>query len=400
MLYILLFMLMIVAGVCIKDKEKDKKAFIFFWSILTLMLLFRYGQGSDYFNYDLVYRSIGGLDTLRNASDIGFNALVFIFKFFGFKYEMFSAFIALISMIFVYMGINKLSKNKVLSLATFYSLYYMVYLISGIRQGLVLSIFLGVLIPLLINKKNIFYIIGVIVAATIHMSALVLLPLVIVNFIDFSKVKTVIILLITSLVFKVFGIQSLLISILPEAISKRVSYYLNGDISLFAIANRVLFFVIIYYLFMKATDDEKNQNKISMSIYNIGLILYILLMDSPLMASRLTAYMKVAEVILIGNLILLQKVNLKVIIRYSAVTLLVYVMLIKNISAALYQGNYYGDVTVMNYPYISILNKEDIFGYKTMNDRSYISIFSGKYQYEVREPEWFEKLPDLNDIDW
>ncbi|MGL5150738.1 MAG: EpsG family protein [Clostridium sp.] len=395
MIYLVLFVAMIICSFMCKDKEKNDKYYKVFFFILTGMLIIRYGEGPDYFNYQYVFNQINLLSDLRSLGDVGFNLIIFLFKQVSDSYILFSAMIGGVSMIFINSFIKRYSTNKLLSLTVFYPFYYMVYLFSAVRQGLAMTIFCAFLIPLLLNKKYIKYVVGVLLLSLLHMSAIFTLALVVVPFINFVNPKVFVAFLSAILVFKLLGVQGFFIELLPDYLQLRATSYIGGGISLSAVIQRVGLLVIIGVLYWKGSNEEKEKNKGLMNLYIVGFLIYIVLMDMNAIASRLNAYIKIIEVILIANFVPVVLAYKKELIKYSMIALLCYAILIKNVKMTMYQSDYYDSKSMLQFPFVTIFNQGDIFKYKDIKDTRILNFFGSKYQWPPAEIEDFEELPDI-----
>lgn len=393
MIYIAIQLVLILCCFIVKDKKNSEQFYKVFFGFLTLFLIFRYGQGSDYFNYNIIFNNIDSYEKIFTSGDPGFNILILIMRNIGISYIQFSAIIAIASMALVYRFFNKFCENKLVALTIFYPIYYMVFWYSAIRQGLTMSIFMGVLLPLLSKKKYIYYIIVTIISASLHLSAIFLLILLIVKFIPLYNKKIFGGILISIIIYQIFNLQNLLIKMLPEHFQYRISTYLSDGISYSALLNRVFIFFIVIYLFYKSNEEAKKNNLFLLNIYIFGLFLYMILMTSPAIASRLNFYIKVIDCVIIANLV---PINIKSKIEIGQMIIissLLTILLIKNISSLLYQGNYYSYVTIIDYPYISILNKDSIHSYRQASeDIRYKGLFPVKYQWPIVIDEELEKF--------
>ncbi|WP_300386580.1 EpsG family protein [Clostridium sp.] len=384
MIYILIQLVLIMCCFIIKDKEKKEMVYKISFIFLVLFLIIRYGQGSDYFNYNIIFNNIVGYENVFQLGDPGFNILIVFTRSLGISYIQFNSIIAIISMMLIYRFFNKFCEDKLLGLTVFYPVYYMVFWFSAIRQGLAISIFVGILLPLLYNKKYILYIIGTIITATFHLSAMFLLVLIVVKFIPLYNKKVFGGLSILIILYQVFNIQNLLIKMLPQVFQSRIYVYLSDGISYGALANRLIIFFIIMYLFYRNNEKSEEYNLFLINIYIFGFFLYLILMKSPTIASRLNFYIKIIDCVLIANLACVgAKANIKT-FRLLLVSAIMIVILIKNISSLLYQGNYYSYVSVMDYPYITVFNKDSIHSYRQISeDIRYRGLYPVKYQWPV-----------------
>ncbi|MGB7595199.1 MAG: EpsG family protein, partial [Erysipelotrichaceae bacterium] len=112
---------------------------------LGLMAIFRFGAGSDYFSYSYLYylsskSSILKLFSTLKDQEIGFKLLMFPFRFLHLPYEAFVASIAILIMTLMYFWIQKNAKSVSLSYLVYYSFFFMVWNLSSLRQGLVITI--------------------------------------------------------------------------------------------------------------------------------------------------------------------------------------------------------------------------------------------------------------------
>lgn len=111
-----------------------------------------------------------------SARDPGYDFFVKIFQYFSENYQVYLIFIAALFMIPFTVWILRESKNPFISFVLYSSLFYSFFSITGIRQTI--STVMVVLIgdKLIKNKKLIPFVIIVLLASTIHASALVFLP--------------------------------------------------------------------------------------------------------------------------------------------------------------------------------------------------------------------------------
>ncbi|WP_411169883.1 EpsG family protein [Clostridium sp. MB05] len=395
MLYIAIELALVLCCFIIKDKDKKDNVYKIMFLLLTLLLVFRYGQGTDYFNYNIIFNNLGGYQNIFNAGDPGFNVLILLTRSIGISYIQFNAIIAIISMLLVYRFFHKFCENKLLALTVFYPVYYMVFWYSAIRQGLAMSIFVGVLLPLLHKKKYISYVIGTIITASFHLSAMFLLVLLVVKFIPLYNKKVFTGIFTTIILYQILGVQNLLIKILPSHFQSRIYVYLSDSISYSGLLNRLFIFFIVIYLFYSSSEEKKENNLFLLNIYIFGLFLYLILMTSPAIASRLNFYIKIVDCVLIANLAPMYIKTKIEIGKMAIISGIMIILLIKNINSLLYQGNYYSYVNVINYPYVTIFNKDSIHSYMQINsDERYRGLFPVKYQWPVVLDKDFEKIPD------
>ncbi|MBR0385100.1 MAG: EpsG family protein, partial [Erysipelotrichaceae bacterium] len=125
------------------------------------MLALRYGQGSDYFSYERVFNNFGSLsDVLEGRNvlnvEIGFQILCAVFPL---DYRCFVGVISVFEMAMLYRYCRRYSRYPMVSLLIAFPTLYLTYYFSAIRQGIVLAVVLGILLPLMEKKQFFAYLI-------------------------------------------------------------------------------------------------------------------------------------------------------------------------------------------------------------------------------------------------
>ena len=360
-------------------KDLENKLFVFFLILLWLMLSFRYGQGTDYFNYKQLFYSINSLsDVIFNPnnvhSEIGFR---FLYWLFGKNFEFFIFCISSFEMFMISIYIQKYSNNKMFSLFLFYPVYYLIYFFSALRQGFAIAFFVGLLYPLLVKKDYKFFLIGVLFLSLFHSSSLILIIIPFLLKIDMKKMFQLLVFSFFIGIFFCFLFDNSYVK--DIAFLAKISNYWSGKISILALLNRLLYFSMIYiYLFLSknylSKIDDKELFEFDFKILNIGFLVYLILMGSPLIASRLMIYFQVVEIIFLGKLIFYRGFQLSTFKNYLCIFVKIIIILliimncIKNVNANITQGNYKESTNIFNYPYVSIFNKDRIWDYKEKYD--------------------------------
>ncbi len=365
-----------------ETRTAEKIEFWFCFLILTGMLVFRYGQGSDYFGYRYNYYKISDVAITFPNYDVhgetGYQLVCNIFRILHIPFEGFIAFMSILQMGFLLVFLKRYKVAYSFALLLIYPTLYLTYLASGMRQGLAIVFFLGVLLPLLENRRYFAYIVGTLLCMTFHTVSVVFLVLLIPM--KIRKVSTLQIL--TALAWLAGCIlstregQSLIMAL---GISK-LNYYLeNGaGINLAAIAERLLFTGIITWLYLKLCKIGKcsDRFRFAYSCYLMAMALYGGLLWNDLVASRTASMLRFIEVyLLIYGIRQMRRGS-----RYLLVIILVAFetfMTVKNIQAAIDQGPYVQDVTVATYPYVSVFNRQEIYQYRLVPNK-YINL-----------PDWY-----------
>lgn len=365
----------------IDKRENRKYVFRMVSVLLTGLLCFRYGQGTDYWAYKQQYNY-----TRADASlwinelyhgELGWHIIMVLFKRIGFSFEMFIGLISLLMMILTIKFIDKYSPYKCLSLLLLYPTYYLTYYSSALRQGLVLAAFLGIGLDLLQRKEWLKYCCLILLLVFVHSSTAILFIL---PFVSRWQGKKPGKWLIVAFVFAVICGYSGILKLVANFIG--ISDYFNVSISYSAIILRAMLFFFIYYLNKCSKPYRKDRIITSLySYYTLGFVIYIMLAFSSTLSQRLTMPMKAIEIVLVPLLcyeIYEMKKNGSVpknkvlYIRYGKYSMLLFgliivimldVELVKNIGSYITQGEYKEGITIMNYPYISIFDKDNIFEY-------------------------------------
>lgn len=332
--------------------------------ILSIILAFRYGQGSDYFAYKRIYESCSTFEeALYNPykvhGETGFRLLCYCFR--G-KFERFVVFVSFFEMWMLCRGINRFSRNKWLSLCIFFPTGYMTYYFSALRQGITIAVFVGYLLGCIEDKKWDKYYISVLILCTIHSAAFILLimPLIL----KFSQ-KNVLLLTallgMSGILFYLPFVKTLLSS-LPYLGGKLESSFDHG-INILAMVERVGYLCLMLMLLFHINKNIVSKEiKDFVKLYCFGVGIYFFFSFSAGISSRVMIYFKILEIFIMPCLLSFHG-RWRQMVNIACVSLMT-IMLVKNINSYLGQGSYYSDVSTLQYPYISIYNKEKIMKYR------------------------------------
>lgn len=362
--FILLFIL--CAGVLLQQLFNDlvnRKVYLILFIILFGILVFRYGQGTDYFAYKRIYNQITRTTAFSSNlhTEFGFKVIGLVLKYVELPFEAFIGLFATLSMFLTHKAVIRFipSKYSALFLLLLFPMIYLTYFFSGIRQGFVIALFLGVLLPALLEKSYLKYYLICILSVSIHTSAFILLFVPIVPFINR---KGFLVLSLASTLFLVLSIITDLWQLVYLWIN--ISYLGLTEFSIFGILDR-LFMVLLIILLSKEEEPIPVEIQMLIKIYYIGFCIALALGNIPLFSQRLTAPIKAIEILLLPNLLHIRHSNSKV-AEKNSIPLLIFVLFLysfvftaKNINAFIFQQGYV-DTSIFNYPYISIFNKGKI----------------------------------------
>lgn len=374
----LLLLVLLLFGVAVEAylKRTPKRLYIFTMFVMGLMFIFRYGQGTDYFAYKWIFSyipenaSFSQLRSLNINSEIGWRLLCQGAKKIGMSFEMLVVLVSMVEWIGFSRFIRLYCPRKMLALLMAYHTFYLTYMFSALRQGLVLCLFIGFLLPWFMKKQYAKFVLGCVVCSAFHSVALVGLLLFLVRLKMFESPQKMILSVVACFAVGIALSTGIFNGILRVVLPDRVlSHYFKKISISIALVERFVMYAIVMYLYMHYSKHvaykglEMSETMcFFMRVYTLSVMAYALLMWSPLLASRATYTFKIAEVILVSKLATKRIRFKKLIPIFVAVVSLV--MYAKNIDTYLIQGWYYNDVNVLNYPYFSLLEKDEISNYR------------------------------------
>lgn len=270
----------------------QRKKTLFFVMLISILAIFRYGVGADYFNYLYLYQNLsdsfmGEILNPVGGQEVGFRLVgVFLKKIFD-SYQIYSSIIILINLYFLNKTFKKYSLNPLLSFLTYYCFFYFVWSFSALRQGLVLTI-LSYQVINLGEKSPKKFLLLVLALSFIHKSALVYIFFYLVLKIKMNP-KT-----LNKLSLIIFSISFLFSRIIEKYLMKipRISFYINHQ-NFFNFQSIVRIFLLILGLIVykkKYGREQINANKKIILIYVYSFLLYFILKPSETVAARLSIY--------------------------------------------------------------------------------------------------------------
>lgn len=373
-LYIVVWILLCV--VTIKDAAapgSERSRRLEFWMcflILTAMLALRYGQGMDYFSYRRIYLSISEVEiTFPDYAwnkDIGYALLCNIFRVLQFPFEGFVAIVSVAEMGLLLSFVRRYHIEQTIALFLAFPTLYLTWFLSGIRQGLVIAIFLGVLFPLLEKKRYIWYSVGVLLCALIHNGAVVYLALLAAEVIhNISRLQ--ILSLLAWLVGLVLSTPQGVDLVRSLGISRLNGYLTQSSANLLACAERLLFLIIVTWLYTKLCKMGKCRKtfQCAYKCYLMGMAFYGIFMWNDLVASRTCAFLRFIEIyLLIYSIQQMARAS-----RYLFVIALVALesfMVVKNLDASVDSTLKSAELNGITYPYVSVFDENEIYRYRNI----------------------------------
>jgi hypothetical protein len=119
---------------------------------------------------------------------------------------------------------------------------------------------------------------------------------------------------------------------------------------------------MLFYYSWKEEVELQKEDPWWIKAYLFGQILFFALMPYMLIATRVYICFKVLELWFVPNMLLLNN-------RYRQIVAVYFVMLmtlvyVGNVNTYIYEANYKDSVNCINYPYVSVFNKEDLWDYR------------------------------------
>lgn len=355
MLYFILLYLAILY--LLKDKIKRKTLIILSTIPLLAIIWTRYGLGADYFSYEDMYnklevQSLGSLFNNYYNIEVGFKLLMWPFRLLHLPFWVFLGLINSSATLLIVKWIDDNSEDPALSILLFYSMFFLVWVLSALRQSIVLAVGLYFLFNRKKNLSILQTIILVMVLFSIHNSALFLLFFVILRKFNWNK-KFHLAFLSTALITTLLPMGKIvsIFSFLP-GVSKIVNSYLDSSSAFYDFPGlvRLGLFLIVFYFYDRLEDKKEVADSIL-----FGFSTYFLLKFSEITASRATIFTFFLIIIIAPDIMKTIRFN-----QRAIQTVLIPIFVItgttvyftKEFRTMISQTEYLDDVTFLTYPNI------------------------------------------------
>jgi len=300
---------------------------LFVCSIFILVAGLRYETGVDWRGYQDYYNQIPSMDMaiIRNNTqdifvtlDVGYALLNSFLKMLGGGLQTIFFIISFAISTLLLINVKSYSKYVLIGFILYYSYFFFVFDMSGIRQGLALQIFIFSL-RYIGERKFGKYVAMIALASSIHWSALLLVPLYFILNFKASKIFSLIFIIIGTIIFS-FQIKMISgplnwiaehIQYFPLLQDKIVAHTSNEVLSnprqwdLYSIYNYVRCLIII--ILCNKYDIKLAKNiKYYNIFYNLLLLQFFSLFylyEFTVISERIRFYFLFSEIILVPNLI-------------------------------------------------------------------------------------------------
>lgn len=314
MYYILLIIsiLLLVVSLTFNKKYKFISKFIIFLFFMFFICLigFRYGVGRDYFTYEYMFNNqkyLSGIEPL-------YSMLMYIIKTFFNKFHYLTFIMALLTNIFIYLGLKK--RNVSIDFFAISIIIYisdLAFIYSNVmRQGVAVAIFFYSSIYIKERKLN-KYLLFILLGAGFHYSILLMIPLYWLHNLNIKSSKYITLICI-SYILVATNIANKILNIAAKYID-RYSYYSDSNLiinsSTEVLSLGVLVKVILsIILIVLSYNVKESKYRLEINYYKIGIIINILAL-STFMFDRIGIYFSVFSIVAIPELIKISKSRTK-----------------------------------------------------------------------------------------
>ncbi len=373
-LYLIVFLLVAAGAVWERFRpEYGKKIYWVCWGLMTAALCFRFGQGTDYAGYHAGYDTQPLVVDLAKSyfwgvyPEIGWRVLSVVFRgILHAPFWIFTAALGLADMLLLHRFLkNFVKEGRSLGLVVAYPALYLIYMLSGLRQGLAICVLLGFALPFYMKKKWGRFVLCVLLAGSFHKVGFAWLALIPVYYLPFSWLPVLIgVAAAGGLLLQIEAVQNLIVSLIPFYSYRLYQLLFSGGMSLPAIGERVLSFLVVLFLFQKLPEEERHISSLEplMKVYTCTILFYLLMSGNSYYASRYASVFKVMEIALAPCL--LKNRDFWRQAGFAFFGALALLMSVKNINAMIREGFYDAEkINWLNYPYVSVFQREDIEQY-------------------------------------
>lgn len=294
MLYFSFLYLLIL--VFIGKKYEDRTRFFLVLFPFVLIIFLRYGIGADYFSYERIYEAVdpydlaGSFYNLPNVEPM-YVIINAIAHFFRLPYHLFSGLFASLLTLLILKWLQGNSPRFELSALLYYSILFIYWNISALRQGLVVTVLLFVYFNEEYHFKVWQKILSVVVLFFIHPTAIIVPVIYIIAMFNWTKGEFYILLILAPVLRKV---AKILINIIPPSIpylGKLFKYLDYDSIQLLSFPSLMRFAFIIFIVHHYIRLVKKYPHYRTMFNFSLlSLIMYFYLPTAMVVGTRTTIF--------------------------------------------------------------------------------------------------------------
>lgn len=294
-LFVAIIMALLIFNSAIKTNINIFQWFVF--ALLVFFVGFRFETGYDW----VMYRNFFEYNTFHDGIEFGYVFFIKFLRYFFDDYQSLFFFTALVTYIFLFLGIKKYTKHTSIALILF-------LLIPGlflnsltiIRQELAIAIAFYAF-SFLVDRKFLNYFILMILAFSIHYSVAIVFftHLIVWRYAPKVKYSFYYFLILFSLLFLKFNIGNLVYYFAQGA---RYEFYQSGESVSFLKIFVLNLLALVYVYFSPKIIDKSKYN-----IYIVALVVmnvvYLNVFSSVIALSRIAYYFKIFEIVLVAQLL-------------------------------------------------------------------------------------------------
>ena len=368
---------------------------IVFCFLILYVILFRYGIGTDYFSYKVIFNSMSKTNFTLTSQDysgieLGYILLSIVAKNMGVEYELFVAIIGVFLTLSYLLWSGSFIKGRDFTLVTliFISMFFLVWVLSAYRQGIVIAVLLLTVFSYRSKLRYSTKILIIILLSYFHYSSLVVLLYLFLEKLLVDKKRMYIYVFCCFIIFLVGTLIIPYLTMLSDQFSykylnKFFVYMRDDTLSISALVIRLCFLSYFLYLFDWFSKGEAKVFYLY-KIFMIGSGMYLALSNSALIASRSTIY----SYIMLPVLLVLStgcfdkyiklgtiKIHQKTLVKFGLVFFSAFFM-VKETGAFVSQSEYTSDILFSNIP--TVFNKDPSVFKSSYAFNDYISILNSK----------------------
>lgn len=291
-----------ITGLSSDYEKKNKKAMAFFFTLLTILVMFRHESvGNDTRNYIYIFEKFSNMpwsEVGKDSLELGFSYFNKFVSLFTDNYQVFFAVTAVITSAMIYPTYKRLCVDSALTIVILCTMANFVMMFSGIRQMLAIGI--GFIAYEFTRKKKLIpFIICVVVAMLFHTSAFMLLFMYPLFHARITKKWLLVVVPVLGVIFvfnkEIFSFLNLIIS--------RITRF-DGEITSTGSFTMLLLF-IIFTVFAFLVPDETKLDKETIALRNFLLLTLVIQMFAPLhnLAMRMNYYYSIFIPLLLPKIV-------------------------------------------------------------------------------------------------
>lgn len=308
MIYYLLIISLLILGYYLCEFKKSDKNILIFLGISSILLIaistLRYSIGFDYFSYDSLFKKISMLNFKEITTQYKNLFLIYAYmnklvSLMGGNYISFLLIVNTIITTIIMWFIYNYSKMAWISIFIYITFQFFAHSMNLFRQSIAATLFL-IAYPLILKRKFILYTILILFISSIHMSALILIPLYFLINIRFNYKSMIMITFIAFLIYifdeQIFNI--IINHIHPNFARYKDLFYWQGNSVKYIILPSLYFLCTL--LFKAKLNQNQSNILINTSFYTFIIYIYI---TKHFIIERFSIYVFLFSIILIPEII-------------------------------------------------------------------------------------------------